>query len=190
MEHTTNYQLSQWESTDRIMMSDFNADNAKIDAALKTQAEAISALGAQLDAKADQDDLTALANRSRFTKLKEFTSTEASSFLQIYLNDIDWTQWDKIHVDVKAAGGGSYFFYVTDTQTPTEHIGSISCGGSDGNWAPRITFHVGFRADRTLNITCAGNSKTGSATYAQLVKMAFSGSIMPAGAYYVFWGEK
>ena len=34
MNHTTNYQLNQWAKTDRIMMDDFNADNAKIDAAL------------------------------------------------------------------------------------------------------------------------------------------------------------
>ena len=32
--HTPNYQLSQWERTDRVLMEDFNADNAKIDAAL------------------------------------------------------------------------------------------------------------------------------------------------------------
>ena len=37
MNHTTNYQLSQWESTDRILMSDFNSDNSKIDAALKAR---------------------------------------------------------------------------------------------------------------------------------------------------------
>lgn len=34
MEHTANYQLSQWEKTDRIMMEDFNGDNAKVEAAL------------------------------------------------------------------------------------------------------------------------------------------------------------
>lgn len=34
MEHTEYYQLSQWEADDRIQMEDFNADNAKIDAAL------------------------------------------------------------------------------------------------------------------------------------------------------------
>ena len=34
MTKTTNYQLNQWEKTDRIMMDDFNADNEKIDAAL------------------------------------------------------------------------------------------------------------------------------------------------------------
>ena len=34
MTKTTNYQLNQWAKSDRIMMDDFNADNAKIDAAL------------------------------------------------------------------------------------------------------------------------------------------------------------
>ena len=35
MNHTTNYQLNQWAKSDRIRMDDFNADNQKIDAALK-----------------------------------------------------------------------------------------------------------------------------------------------------------
>ena len=34
MTKTTNYQLSQWAKSDRLMMDDFNADNLKIDAAL------------------------------------------------------------------------------------------------------------------------------------------------------------
>ena len=32
--HTTNYQLNQWEATDQVLRTDFNEDNAKIDAAL------------------------------------------------------------------------------------------------------------------------------------------------------------
>jgi hypothetical protein len=39
MEHTKHYHLSQWSMEDRIQMQDFNADNAKIDAALKAEAE-------------------------------------------------------------------------------------------------------------------------------------------------------
>ena len=31
---TTNYQLNQWETTDQVLRTDFNADNAKIDAPL------------------------------------------------------------------------------------------------------------------------------------------------------------
>ena len=41
---TPNYRLSQWERTDRVLMEDFNGDNAKIDAAL-------AALKAQADSQ-------------------------------------------------------------------------------------------------------------------------------------------
>lgn len=41
--HTTNYQLNQWEATDQVLRTDFNEDNAKLDAALKSQADAIAA---------------------------------------------------------------------------------------------------------------------------------------------------
>ena len=41
---TPNYQLSQWERSDKVQMEDFNADNAKIDAALKAEADARTAL--------------------------------------------------------------------------------------------------------------------------------------------------
>ena len=32
--HTTHYDLNQWQATDQVLRTDFNADNAKIDAAL------------------------------------------------------------------------------------------------------------------------------------------------------------
>ena len=38
MQRTQNYNLCQWEAEDRIMRSDFNADNQKIDAALAEKA--------------------------------------------------------------------------------------------------------------------------------------------------------
>ena len=54
---TPNYQLSQWEKSDKVLMEDFNADNAKIDAALKaeadTRASAVSALAVQMGRKGD-----------------------------------------------------------------------------------------------------------------------------------------
>ena len=40
--HTTNYQLPKWEKTDRVQMKDFNDMTAKIDAALKANADAIA----------------------------------------------------------------------------------------------------------------------------------------------------
>ncbi len=48
---TPHYNLSQWERDDRILMDDFNADNAKIDAALKSGADARAALQGALNQK-------------------------------------------------------------------------------------------------------------------------------------------
>ena len=44
MTKTTNYQLPKWEKTDRVQMKDFNDMTAKIDAALKANADAIRLL--------------------------------------------------------------------------------------------------------------------------------------------------
>lgn len=49
--YTPNYELNQWKKTDKVLMEDFNADNAKLD-------EAIGALAEQVDQKADQTALT------------------------------------------------------------------------------------------------------------------------------------
>ena len=42
MTKTTNYNLNPWGAADKIKRADFNADNAKIDAALKTIANSAS----------------------------------------------------------------------------------------------------------------------------------------------------
>ena len=53
--HTSNYQLSQWVKSDQVKMEDFNADNAKIDAALASKASVTAVNG-----KADKSALSAL----------------------------------------------------------------------------------------------------------------------------------
>ena len=49
---TANYQLNQWEPTDQVLRTDFNADNAKLDAALaeKAEVETVSALQTAVEA--------------------------------------------------------------------------------------------------------------------------------------------
>jgi len=44
MTHTQNYNLTQWSPTDRILRSDFNADNAAIDTALADHAAQLAKL--------------------------------------------------------------------------------------------------------------------------------------------------
>ena len=46
--HTPNYSLSQWEPGDDVLRADFKADNAKIDAALKAEADARAVQAAQI----------------------------------------------------------------------------------------------------------------------------------------------
>ena len=45
MNQTENYQLSLWDAEDRIQRTDFNADNAKIEAALADHAAALAGCG-------------------------------------------------------------------------------------------------------------------------------------------------
>lgn len=52
--HTQNYHLSQWQKTDRVLMSEFNQDNEKIDTAL-------SQLAAQVSQKADSTRVEAVS---------------------------------------------------------------------------------------------------------------------------------
>ena len=64
--YTPNYNLNQWEAGDRVVHTDFNADNAKIDAALAKKADtsALNSLSKTVDGKADKSALDAKADSS------------------------------------------------------------------------------------------------------------------------------
>ena len=80
--HTTNYQLCQWEATDKVLRTDFNEDNAKIDAAL-----------------------SALAAASRFVVLADQTVETAADSVSIDLSDVDFLDYLDLRLWVEAAGG-------------------------------------------------------------------------------------
>lgn len=84
MTKTTNYQLNQWAKPDRVMMDDFNADNAKIDAALKANADAIAA------------ETTARVAGDVLVKLKEITVTSEIAQIDMNLSDIDLRSFSKL----------------------------------------------------------------------------------------------
>ena len=93
MNKTENYQLNQWEKTDRIMMEDFNGDNAKIDAALK----------ALSDTLADKPGRTEMADALPWVKIGEVTTTEASASAGISIPNA--SQYREIHVYIDSTGG-------------------------------------------------------------------------------------
>ena len=72
--HTSNYALSQWEASDPVIRVDFNADNAKIDAALadletkKADTSALAALQTAIDSKASSASVSTLSSQLNAAK--------------------------------------------------------------------------------------------------------------------------
>ena len=102
MNYTQNYQLNQWEALDKVQRTDFNADNAKIDAAMK-------AVDAKADTKADKSALSALTGRVagledtvKLHAIKNMTFPENKSNTFVLLDDIDWTQWKIVATIIRA----------------------------------------------------------------------------------------
>jgi len=66
--YTSNYGLCQWQASDKVLRTEFNADNAKIDAALaglersKASASALSSLKTAVNGKADSSTVTSLSS--------------------------------------------------------------------------------------------------------------------------------
>ena len=70
MNYTKNYHLNQWEPSDRVLRTDFNEDNRKIDEALN-----------------------AAVNASPYVKLKELITTKELNQIDLDVGDIDFTQY-------------------------------------------------------------------------------------------------
>ena len=117
MQHTQNYQLSRWAKDDRIMMEDFNADNEKIDAALKANADAVGALQTgKADAAALSEEtgartaadstltarVTALEQGVKLVRLGAVTTQAANQTVTIDLQDTNMSEYAALLVFVSA----------------------------------------------------------------------------------------
>jgi len=69
--YTSNYSLCQWAASDKVLRTEFNADNAKIDAAIaavdgrvdgKVSISALNSLKTTVSGKADQSTVTSLSS--------------------------------------------------------------------------------------------------------------------------------
>ena len=107
--HTTNYDLNQWEGTDKVLRTEFNQDNAKIDAALKANADAIAGKADRADVAALEVELTALETKSTLQTLKAVTQAADDGVLTIDLSDMDWSQWSTVYICLDLQGSG-YFY--------------------------------------------------------------------------------
>ena len=119
MEKTINYQLNQWAAGDKVQRVDFNADNAKLDAALKANADAITAevsardkaVAAEVSARtaavsaevsARTAAVAALEDKTKLHTIKTMTFSRTTSNVAISLKGIDWGQWKVVATVIHA----------------------------------------------------------------------------------------
>ena len=115
MQQTTHYQLNQWEPEDRILRTDFNSDNARVDAAL-----------------------AGLKAASLMEKVLDVTTTEAAYLVEVDVSGIDFTQYRQvdIYVRTKMAARSTVNFFLNQALEQEYYImktSSISTGYSSGS---------------------------------------------------------
>ncbi len=144
MTHTTNYQLNQWEKTDRIQMQDFNRDNAAIETAL---------LG--LMGKAEKIGVAhnALSN---------------SAAGSIDLSDVDWGSYQAVILAAPDYVDAAYKFSLSAQGTSSTSSNSSTAKGSFGevNAAPYflIFLPLGDSSRTVKMIYIGGSAGVGTAT--------------------------
>ena len=99
MNQTEHYKLSQWEKTDRIMMDDFNRDNANIETVLGAAFAAVTA-----ETAARTADVAVLTAKSPFVKLREIVTTQSAAQVNLDLSDINFADWQVLWLDVAILG--------------------------------------------------------------------------------------
>lgn len=79
MNYTERFKLSQWDKSDQIRMEDFNADNAKIDAALAAASSSSNSLG-----------------RSQLLSQDGGYPGSTAEFGQTFDPAMDWNDWEYV----------------------------------------------------------------------------------------------
>ena len=180
MNKTANFQLTQWEKTDRIMMEDFNRDNAAIDAALKSNADGVAALQ------------TALGKKAGLQLIQTLTLATGSDYASAEIN-IDWSQWAEVYVVFQLEYKGSmksynlYFLpnddYLVRTAYST-HVGAV--------------FHPLFNENLYIEgTTFSGSAITAGTLYKDITGIGLSltassgkTAVISSGTTVKFYGRK
>ena len=160
---TTNYQLNQWEPADAVQRVDFNADNAKLDTALKSlsdqviqkanqsavnnlilavnqkaDASTVSALSQDVAAKADSSTVTALAQTvAQKADQSQVDSLAAKAGTQLIRRITFSEDKDRCYVDLSA---------IDWSQWATVTIRALPVLTANDGF--RIYFHIDNRSDQ------------------------------------------
>jgi len=138
------YQLNQWEASDRILRSEFNADNAAIDAGIhaasaaadSAASAAAGAASAAAGAASAAAGALAAANASPLKKLLQITTQSNAAQVDLSLAGITFPEYQELLLYAKygtAANGYVYFRCNSETGTYLTRIdmdGALQSGDS------------------------------------------------------------
>lgn len=185
MNKTANFQLTQWEKTDRIMMEDFNRDNAAIDAALKSSADkAAAALAAT----------TALEQKMGLQHIQTVNGTTGDC--SIFTYSIDWDQWTEVlfFLTPKLSGSNHTYQLSFENRAMTSD-GSVYFSGTLGGDNSFVVYPFSSKNTSLKGQFFGGNTFSNPRTYQKLgdrlvLSPNGSGTTVNAGTTLTIYGRK
>ncbi len=190
MTKTTNYQLNQWDATDRVLREDFNSDNRKIDAAIKAVYGAIpyvKLLDVVTEVQAEQIDLDlSEIDCTKYWQFDLFASVSSTDTAYIYVRCNGFTEGYRLNtLDASAlfylpAVGGENPGYVKGTIFLDTAIAGEGLGG---RWTKDNEFYTTFSAERY-----SIDTKLVTPATLHTLNLFGNGTPIPAGSRFVLYG--
>ena len=193
MDKTSNYNLNQWSKEDRVLMEDFNADNAKLDAAIDQVDGRVDGLA---ESKADKTAVTALQGRMAAAEAKAGARLiqrgtplgAESGVYTVSFAGVDWSQWKTIYLLLTIKANTSN---ISIGRNSVQHQAKAYPGKKLLIFYPFFdgdTSAVGVNpvADIGENFVSLG----GAYKSAELVLHTYNDEKLLPGTTYEFWGEK
>ena len=145
LRQTTNYQLCQWDGEDRILRTDFNADNAKIDAAIADNAAAIAA---EAEARAAGDFRVRLLDKT----------LQGGVTVDVDLSGIDFSPYVRAELYIGCPASMQSFTIrfndITNYKSGSETSSAAATGERDSNAAASLAVQL-WTVPGTSRLHCA-----------------------------------
>ena len=130
--YTANYQLNQWEPEDKVLRTDFNADNLKIDGAIKAEelarADGDDAVRAALEKEVAAREAAVAA--CPVVKVLDYTSTSAQNQINIPMTGINLLDYLWLDVLIESTERGQEFYVRVNNVSSGYGAGRVGSLGS------------------------------------------------------------
>lgn len=199
MAETSNYQLNQWEKTDRIQMEDFNADNRKVDAALAAETAARTAGDAAL-----KQELLTVSARAGAQRLLHLTVPSPCAEYTFSLEGVHWEEWKLVHIClIPVVGDGRYMESIScRANAKGADLFSMTANSpatvyDAGQRTGHLLFFPLFNGDAEARAFCSHSETpvvSASVPYSKLtalsIQSSHSSTLIQTSTVLEVWGEK